>query len=566
FCQTNLKQEQESIYRWRRRRLMLCLHCLCCILKFSKQQQDHIPISFKTKIILSLRPFLFDYVLKIIRYLNQLYDRNINPFYDLTKTSLLSFSETEKQIYLGTYESNNITKATVATTTIFSPSMLSDNPFHVVQQPSSQFKGSNRSCEYQLRDYTHRLFDISYQLLGSYFVYDHGLYSIKTKEVTNNKLNDEQQEQYFLSSFLQTILFENLNTIPPFRLRIILRHFCRPFVEHFSLLIVPQPQQSSMNELFSSFLDIFLPYIQQRLRQMWQNLLSDEVQQQSQQNQLNDSCVSDEVIEECLCVLLTRDFVDILRHFILKPIISVSGNKKQDNQRKISTSKVSNGTHEMNYIEDNDIDATLDDVDNNNSNEQFTIKQLNISNEKIEYNDLFLYLIKICRSGSNSTSYRTCMNLFTSVIQILFESLTFPDAYCVNRFLPIILPLMRLHHDITKMDTIIILDVKLLFGCLLKSLQRHGENEGLITNIISLIGHLYELWYDKYLSFMDDLFITTIPNFNTELLATYKMRICPTEHKKQLTERERREIVKNLFGLLIGYTNKKETLKNNTSR
>ncbi|CAF0866997.1 unnamed protein product, partial [Didymodactylos carnosus] len=565
FCQTNSNQEQETVYHWRRRRLMLCLHCLCCILKFSKHQQDQTPILFKTKIILSLRPFLFDSVLKIIRYCNQLYDPNVNPFYDLTKTSLLSFSETEKQIYLGTYESNNITKATVTTitATTFSPS---DNPFHAVRQSPLQDKVSNRLFEHQLHDYIHRLFDISYQLLGSYFVYDHDLYSMKTRELTDNKLNEQQQEQYFLTSFLQTIIFENLNTIPPFRLRIILKHFCRPFIEHFSLTTEFQTEQSSINDLFLSFLDIFLPYIQQRLRQMWQNLISNE--QQSQQSQLIYYSCSDEVIEECLCVLLTRDFVDILRHFILKPIISITNNKKQDNQRKTTitstTNKILNGNHEMSYLDDNDIDTTVDDVVDNNNNEQFTNKQLNISNEKIDYSDLFLHLSKICRNGPNVTSsYRTCINLFNSVIQILFECLTFPDAYCVNRFLPIILPLMRLHYDITKIDAIVILDVKLLFSCLLKSLQRHGENEGLITNILSLIGHIYELWHDKYSPSIDNLFITTIPNFNTELLTTYKMKICSTESKKPLTERERREILKNLFGSLIGQTNKKETLKKN---
>ncbi|CAF1381665.1 unnamed protein product [Rotaria sordida] len=47
---------------------------------------------------------------------------------------------------------------------------------------------------------------------------------------------------------------------------------------------------------------------------MWNTLLTTIV------NYQQGEC-SDELIEECVCVLLTRDFVDIIRYFIYKTTI-----------------------------------------------------------------------------------------------------------------------------------------------------------------------------------------------------------------------------------------------------
>ena len=99
-----------NIIRHRRRNLMLALHCLCLLLRYSKQQQFNVNI--RSKISFYLRPILFDYILKITQFCNQLYDRQINPFYDRLKTNL-TCSDIERQLYLGTYESNNMAKAMI---------------------------------------------------------------------------------------------------------------------------------------------------------------------------------------------------------------------------------------------------------------------------------------------------------------------------------------------------------------------------------------------------------------------------------------------------------------------
>jgi hypothetical protein len=102
-----------NIIRYRRRNLMLALHCLCLLLRYSKQQQ--LDVSLHSKISICLRPILFDHVLKVTQFVNQLYDRQINPFYDILKVNL-TYSDTERQLYLGTYESNNMAKATITST------------------------------------------------------------------------------------------------------------------------------------------------------------------------------------------------------------------------------------------------------------------------------------------------------------------------------------------------------------------------------------------------------------------------------------------------------------------
>ena len=101
-----------NLVRYRRRSLMLSLHCLCLLLRSSKQQQQHLDSAVRSKITVCLRPVLFDYVLKVTQFCNQLYDRQSNPHYDQLVPNL-TYSETEKQLYLGTYESNNVSKATI---------------------------------------------------------------------------------------------------------------------------------------------------------------------------------------------------------------------------------------------------------------------------------------------------------------------------------------------------------------------------------------------------------------------------------------------------------------------
>jgi hypothetical protein len=104
-----------NIIRYRRRNLMLALHCLCLLIRYSKQQQQQLNVTLRSKIAFCLRPILFDYIIKVTQYCNQLYDRQINPFYETLKNNL-TYSETEKQLYLGTYESNNMAKATITST------------------------------------------------------------------------------------------------------------------------------------------------------------------------------------------------------------------------------------------------------------------------------------------------------------------------------------------------------------------------------------------------------------------------------------------------------------------
>lgn len=101
--------------RYRRRNLMLALHCLCLLIRYSKQQQQKLNVTLRSKIAVCLRPILFDYILKVTQFCNQLYDQQINPFYEILKNHL-TYSETEKQLYLGTYESNNMAKATITST------------------------------------------------------------------------------------------------------------------------------------------------------------------------------------------------------------------------------------------------------------------------------------------------------------------------------------------------------------------------------------------------------------------------------------------------------------------
>ena len=120
------------------------------------------------------------------------------------------------------------------------------------------------------------------------------------------------------------------------------------------------------------------------------------------------------------------------------------------------------------------------------------------------------------------------------------------------------------------MNSNILIDIKYLFQCLLKSLERHNENEGVNTNLISLIGHIYELWHIQYGQQLDFVFQQTIPQLNIELLNTYKTRLLTNSNPKkqqQITERERRDTIKNLLNpiLLSPISNPKKDGLNSTN-
>ncbi|CAF3305558.1 unnamed protein product [Rotaria socialis] len=529
-----------NVVRYRRRNLMLALHCLCLLIRYSKQQQQQqqqqqqLNPLMRSKIAVCLRPFLFDHILKVTQYCNQLYDRQINPFYDMLKNNL-TYSDTEKQLYLGTYESNNMAKATITSTTTPSSLPVSFVRFQTIS-------GVGIVDDQRLRDYLHRLFDICYQINGMYFAHDADLYYLKLTD-----------DNYFITTFLQKVLFQNLKTLPSFRLRIVLRHFCRSFVEHYCPLITLDKE--IINELFLTFLDIFLPYIQQSLTTMWNSLLTTTINYQ-------DGECSDEVIEECVCVLLTHDFVDIIRYFIYKTATTTGG---QTNSTSSGTNKKKNKTmngHAHSESMGEETNGTSGDTDQIDEwDEQTTSyginnKLLNGTQEKMDYSDLFNFMIKMSRQNST-----LALRLLSYVIKTLFECLTFPDAYCVNRFLPIILPLTKLYTDIIDkhVNSSSFIDIKFLFQCLLRGLERHNENEGVNTNLISLIGHIYELWHNQYQTELDIVLYQTIPQLNVELLNTYKTRLLSNinnnneqqRKSQQITERERRDTIKNLLNPLL---------------
>jgi hypothetical protein len=110
----DLCSNQINSIRYRRRNLMLALHCLCLLLRHSKQEQQN-NIHLHSKISLVLRPILFDSIVKLTQFCNQFYDQQLNPFYAILKDNL-TYSETERQLYLGTYESNNLAKTTITST------------------------------------------------------------------------------------------------------------------------------------------------------------------------------------------------------------------------------------------------------------------------------------------------------------------------------------------------------------------------------------------------------------------------------------------------------------------
>jgi hypothetical protein len=130
---------------------------------------------------------------------------------------------------------------------------------------------------------------------------------------------------------------------------------------------------------------------------MWNNLLTTTM------NYQQGEC-SDEVIEECVCVLLTRDFVDIIRYFIYKTTPSGQTNSTSSGTHKNRKGKTINGhTHNDSMCEEtNGISGDteqLDEWDEQAANNSISNKLLNGTQEKMDYSDLFTYMIKLSRQS-----------------------------------------------------------------------------------------------------------------------------------------------------------------------
>jgi hypothetical protein len=118
---------------------------------------------------------------------------------------------------------------------------------------------------------------------------------------------------------------------------------------------------------------------------MWNNLLTTTAM-----NARQNEC-SDEVIEECVCVLITRDFIDIIRYFIFKTIPGQTNVNKKKNKILLERNNSENMCEETN--------EDLEEWDEQCANNNISNKLLNQSQEKIDYSDLFMYMIKMSRQG-----------------------------------------------------------------------------------------------------------------------------------------------------------------------
>jgi hypothetical protein len=114
---------------------------------------------------------------------------------------------------------------------------------------------------------------------------------------------------------------------------------------------------------------------------------------------------SDEVIEECVCVLLTRDFVDIIRYFIYKTTTTIGQvNSISSGITKNKKNKTMNGHHHHESMceETNGISGDTDQIDEWDeqvTNNSISNKLLNGTQEKMDYSDLFTYMIRMSRQS-----------------------------------------------------------------------------------------------------------------------------------------------------------------------
>uniref|UniRef100_A0A8D0BQW5 Exportin-5 n=1 Tax=Salvator merianae TaxID=96440 RepID=A0A8D0BQW5_SALMN len=338
-----------------------------------------------------------------------------------------------------------------------------------------------------------------------------------------------QQDFYTVEGLANELLnsaFFNLNHIPDYRLRPMLRVFVKPLVlscssEHCESLICP-----ILGPLFT--------YLHVRLSQKWQvinqrSLLCDE-------DTADDNPESQEMLEEQLVRLLTREVMDLIA------VCCVSKKGAEHN---------------------NSIAVTTDGDDEEMMSTEVTPP-----------------------SSSELTELGKCLmkqeNICTALLITAFTSLSWKDTLsCQRTTTNLCWPLLK---EVLTKNLMIPEAVTWFFTSVLKGLQVHGQHDGCMAALVHLAFQIYEALRPRYAELkavmeqVPEIQKDSLEQFDSKLLNVTLQKVADKRRKdhfkrliagcigKPLGEQFRKEVhIKNLPSLFKPVKTSLETLDNNES-
>lgn len=301
-----------------------------------------------------------------------------------------------------------------------------------------------------------------------------------------------QQDFYTVEDLASQLLgsaFVNLNNIPDFRLRSMLRVFVKPLVlfcpsEHYETLISP-----ILGPLFT--------YLHMRLSQKW-HVINQRSILCGEDEIAEDNPESQEMLEEQLVRMLTREAMDLIMAFCVS--------KKTADHTAAPT-------------------ADGDD-------EEMMATEVAPSSV-VELTDLGKCLMKhedVC----------------TALLITAFNSLTWKDTLsCQRATTQLCWPLLKQ----VMSGTLLADAVTWLFTSVLKGLQMHGQHDGCMASLVHLAFQIYEALRPRYLEIR--AVMEQIPEINKESLDQFDCKLLNPSLQKAADKR-RKDHFKRLIAGCIG--------------
>lgn len=301
-----------------------------------------------------------------------------------------------------------------------------------------------------------------------------------------------QQDFYTVEDLATQLLgsaFVNLNNIPDFRLRSMLRVFVKPLVlfcppEHYETLISP-----ILGPLFT--------YLHMRLSQKW-HVINQRSVLCGEDEIAEDNPESQEMLEEQLVRMLTREVMDL--------IMACCVSKKTAEHTATPT-------------------ADGDD-------EEMMATEVAPSSV-VELTDLGKCLMKhedVC----------------TALLITAFNSLTWKDTLsCQRATTQLCWPLLKQ----VMSGTLLADAVTWLFTSVLKGLQMHGQHDGCMASLVHLAFQIYEALRPRYLEIR--AVMEQIPEINKESLDQFDCKLLNPSLQKAADKR-RKDHFKRLIAGCIG--------------
>lgn len=301
-----------------------------------------------------------------------------------------------------------------------------------------------------------------------------------------------QQDFYTVEDLATQLLgsaFVNLNNIPDFRLRSMLRVFVKPLVlfcppEHYETLISP-----ILGPLFT--------YLHMRLSQKW-HVINQRSVPCGEDEIAEDNPESQEMLEEQLVRMLTREVMDL--------IMACCVSKKTAEHTATPT-------------------ADGDD-------EEMMATEVAPSSV-VELTDLGKCLMKhedVC----------------TALLITAFNSLTWKDTLsCQRATTQLCWPLLKQ----VMSGTLLADAVTWLFTSVLKGLQMHGQHDGCMASLVHLAFQIYEALRPRYLEIR--AVMEQIPEINKESLDQFDCKLLNPSLQK-VADKRRKDHFKRLIAGCIG--------------